>query len=101
MGKRCKGKGALLLILLLGVFLPVFLLSCGGGDSSSTSTASTVADFSASPLTGDAPLTVAFTDNSTGGPTSWAWDFGDGGTSALQDPTHSYVVAGTYTVTLA
>lgn len=45
---------------------------------------------------------VAFTDNSTGGITSWAWDFGDGGTASTQNPTHDYTNAGngTYTVTL-
>jgi PKD repeat protein len=59
-----------------------------------------VAEFNASPTTGIAPLTVSFTDNSSGAPTSWAWTFGDGGTSAEQNPAHVYTVAGTYTVTL-
>jgi len=59
-----------------------------------------VADFTATPLTGVRPLSVAFTDTSTNAPTSWAWTFGDGGTSSAQNPTHSYTVAGTYTVTL-
>jgi len=59
-----------------------------------------VADFSGSPLSGTAPLNVSFTDLSTGSPTSWSWDFGDTGSSALQNPSHDYAVAGTYTVTL-
>jgi PKD repeat protein len=59
-----------------------------------------VAAFSATPLTGPAPLLVAFTDESTGGPTSWSWSFGDGGTSSAQSPSHSYAAAGTYTVSL-
>jgi len=101
MRKRCKGKGALLLILLLGVSLPVFLASCNGGGDGGSSTPATVADFSASPTTGNAPLAVAFTDNSTGAPSSWSWDFGDGGTSALQNPSHTYLTAGTFTVSLA
>ncbi|MDD2472567.1 MAG: DUF6345 domain-containing protein [Methanoculleus sp.] len=59
-----------------------------------------IADFTASPTSGAAPLTVQFTDMSTGSPTSWAWDFGDTGTSTDQHPTHIYSSAGTYTVTL-
>jgi PKD domain len=59
-----------------------------------------VADFSGSPTAGIAPLTVQFTDNSTGAPTSWAWNFGDGGTSTAQNPSHVYSAAGTYSVTL-
>jgi PKD repeat protein len=101
MGRRCNGKGGLFLILLLVVFLPVFLLSCNGGGDGGSSTPATVADFSATPTTGAAPLTVAFTDNSTGSPTSWSWDFGDG--SAIdntQNPSHTYAAAGTYDVTL-
>jgi len=58
------------------------------------------ADFTATPLNGTAPLEVQFTDVSTGGPTSWSWDFGDGGTSPEQSPQHTYAVPGTYTVTL-
>jgi len=58
------------------------------------------ADFSALPTTGTNPLTVAFTDSSTGGPTSWSWAFGDSGTSTLQSPSHDYTSPGTYTVAL-
>ena len=59
-----------------------------------------VADFEGSPLSGDAPLTVDFTDLSTNSPTSWDWTFGDGGTSAAQHPSHQYTTADTYTVSL-
>ncbi|NIA31448.1 MAG: S8 family serine peptidase, partial [Actinobacteria bacterium] len=59
-----------------------------------------VADFSASPLTGCAPLTVSFTDQSTGDITSWSWDFGDGGSSTDQNPSYEYTTAGTFTVAL-
>jgi parallel beta-helix repeat protein len=59
-----------------------------------------VADFSASPLAGEAPLTVAFTDLSTGAITARAWDFGDGGASAERHPVHAYLLPGSYTVTL-
>jgi PKD repeat protein len=59
-----------------------------------------VAQFSGSPTSGTAPLTVNFTDQSTGSITSWSWTFGDGGTSTAQNPSHQYTSAGTYTVSL-
>jgi PKD repeat protein len=62
--------------------------------------AAPVAGFSATPTSGYAPLTVQFTDESTNGPTSWSWNFGDGQTSADQNPGHIYTSAGTFTVSL-
>lgn len=64
--------------------------------------AAPVAGFSASPLTGDEPLTVVFTDASENMVNSpdWSWDFGDAGTSTDQNPTHEYLQDGSYTVTL-
>ncbi len=63
-----------------------------------------VADFSGSPLSGTPPLTVNFTDLSTGVPDIWLWDFsvGDGwlDISTSKNPRHIYAVAGTYTVRL-
>ncbi|MEZ4388129.1 MAG: S8 family serine peptidase [Candidatus Krumholzibacteriia bacterium] len=59
-----------------------------------------VAAFTGTPTSGDAPLIVSFTDQSSGSPTSWSWSFGDGGTSSSQNPSHTYTTAGTYTVTL-
>jgi PKD repeat protein len=60
-----------------------------------------VADFSGTPETGDAPLTVTFSDLSTNNPTGWTWDFGDGQTSALQNPSPvTYNTPGIYTVSL-
>jgi len=44
--------------------------------------------------------TFAFTDLSSGNPTSWLWNFGDGGTSTIQNPTHTYTSNGIYLVTL-
>ncbi|RXA17824.1 PKD domain-containing protein [Methanosarcina sp. MSH10X1] len=44
--------------------------------------------------------TLSFFDNSTGSPASWLWDFGDGGTSTVQNPAHIYSAMGGYTVTL-
>lgn len=59
-----------------------------------------VADFSATPTSIAASELVQFTDLSTGA-TSWEWDFGDGGTSSVQNPDYSYEMPGTYTVTLS
>jgi PKD repeat protein len=60
------------------------------------------ADFGASPLLGPAPLPVTFTDLSSGGPTSFEWDFDSDGTidSNLQHPNFTYMQPGLYTVTL-
>ncbi len=65
-----------------------------------TDSSSITADFSASSTTGEAPLEVQFTDLSTGNPTTWSWNFGDGGTDNIADPTYTYNTAGTYSVTL-
>ena len=56
-------------------------------------------NFSASPTQGGAPYLVNFTDLSQNA-TSWLWNFGDGTTSTMQNPSHVYSVPGTYTVTL-
>jgi hypothetical protein len=45
-------------------------------------------------------LPVRFLDKSQNAPTSWLWTFGDGGTSTLQNPTHTYASTGLFTVTL-
>jgi hypothetical protein len=58
------------------------------------------AGFSADMTAGPAPLTVRFTDESTGDPKSWSWMFGDGGTSAEQNPVYTYRTPGNYTVNL-
>ena len=62
------------------------------------------ASFSANTVCGNAPLNVQFTENSytTAGTTinSWLWDFGDGSNSTDQNPAHSFVNPGAYTVSL-
>ncbi|RXA15078.1 PKD domain-containing protein [Methanosarcina sp. MSH10X1] len=59
-----------------------------------------VSRFSASPTSGSMPLTVHFTDRSTGAPTAWKWSFGDGNTSTEKNPVHIYNKQGRYNVTL-
>lgn len=49
---------------------------------------------------GPVPLTVAFTNQSLGNPTSFLWNFGDGSSSALENPIYTYKTPGTYTVSL-
>jgi len=58
------------------------------------------AAFSISPSTAAVRANVAFTDQSTGSPTSWQWSFGDGATSNAQNPTHAYATQGSYGVSL-
>lgn len=59
-----------------------------------------VADFDADKRTGDAPLTINFTNKSVGEISSWQWDFGNGRSSTAQHPSQTYTKAGIYTVRL-
>jgi PKD repeat protein len=59
-----------------------------------------IADFTASPTSGNVPLSVQFTDKSQGQVASWQWDFGDGKRSTEKDPVHTYWAAGVYNVVL-
>jgi len=58
-------------------------------------------EFSATPTMGPTPLEVQFTDETPGDFSSWSWDFGDGGTSSEQNPTHTYDRTGPFTVSLS
>ncbi|MCA8960023.1 MAG: S8 family serine peptidase, partial [Planctomycetes bacterium] len=71
-----------------------------GDVSEGTGPAAPVAEFTGTPTSGTTPLTVSFTDLSTGSISGWSWSFGDGGTSTASSPSHTYTVAGTYTVSL-
>lgn len=62
-----------------------------------------VADFTATPASGQAPLNVSFTDTSTAPGSSlasWSWNFGDGATSNQQNPAHVFAQPGVYSVSL-
>ena len=58
------------------------------------------AAFTAVPIQGPPPLTVDFTDQSIGDPTSWNWSFGDNHFSTARNPRNIYYANGQYTVTL-
>jgi PKD repeat protein len=99
-GLKGTGTNSLIVQSREGANKPQLVINSGGGTPGTP-----VGAFNASPSSGPAPLTVSFTDQSTGGPTSWAWDFGDPGsgsdnTSTIQNPLHTYASPGTYTVTL-
>jgi len=59
-----------------------------------------VANFVASVTSGCGPLTVTFSDQSTGNPTVWNWEFSDGTLSSVQNPIVTFSVPGTYSVKL-
>ena len=58
------------------------------------------ASFTGTPTSGSVPLTVNFTDTSTGTITNRLWTFGDGTTSSATHPSHTYTDTGSYTVSL-
>jgi len=59
-----------------------------------------VASYSWSPQMPTVGLSIQFSDTSTGEPTSWAWDFGDGATSVDENPSHIFTSEGTFEVAL-
>jgi PKD repeat protein len=65
-----------------------------------SSSSAPVASFVATETSGTSPFAVQFVDSSANSPSSWVWSFGDGSTSTVQNPSHTYVIAGTYTVTM-
>ena len=86
-----------------GTYKVTRTVSNSAGSASSSANVSVcplMASFTANQTTGPAPLSVRFTDTSSDQPDAWSWHFGDGGTSSLQNPVHTYTTAGTYTVRL-
>lgn len=80
-------------LAIVGVLFAALLAGCA-------ETAPLEADFSANPTSGTIPLTVQFTDQSTGEIIGWVWDFGDGSTSTVQNPVHTYTTRAEYTISL-
>jgi len=70
------------------------------GTTSVSLSAPSIADFTGSPTATSCSGFVQFTDNTSGTPISWLWDFGDGQTSNLQSPSHTYAASGVYSVSL-
>ncbi|MGG9961056.1 PKD domain-containing protein [Ferruginibacter sp. SUN106] len=85
LNKTCYRRS---LLLILSVFVSAVALG------------QPIANFSASPVSGCAPLAVTFTDQSTGAPTAWQWDLGNGTLSSQQNPTTTYFNSGLYTISL-
>ena len=95
-----------------GTYTVSLTASNAGGSNTSTRTNYIVvsaapvtppaANFTGTPTSGTAPLAVTFTDLSANVPTVWSWTFGDGRTenSTVQNPVHTYLVAGNYNVSL-
>jgi PKD repeat protein len=93
--------------------LGTYAISLGASNSAGSNTTTkpgyiTVTDVASPPLasftadiqSGTAPLTVQFTDTSTNAPTGWQWSFGDGILNTEQNPSHTYIKGGTYSVSL-
>ncbi|MGA2122471.1 MAG: PKD domain-containing protein [Methanoregula sp.] len=89
-----------------GVYNVILTVSNDYGSSDATKTryitvvGELVSKFAADPSSGKAPLAVTFTDRSIGSPTAWQWDFADGSTSTVQNPTHTFASSGSYDVKL-
>ena len=89
-----------------GTYSVIEIVSGPGGSSTNTRASyitalPPTASFTATPTNGVVPLTVTFVDNSTGSISNWFWGFGDGSTtnSPASSMRHTYVTAGTYSVT--
>jgi len=75
-------------------YFDIFMMTLGVEEQQIT------ADFTTDIFRGGVPLQVNFTDLSIGEPSGWHWDFGDGNTSAEQNPSHIYTAPGVYDVSL-
>ena len=92
-------KKSLLANLVL-LFSLILICSCEKNENQIPIGAAPISDFSADTIEITTGTQIEFTDQSANNPTSWSWDFGDGVTSTLQNPSHTYSSIGNYTVTL-
>lgn len=81
--------------------LGMVLVLCSTCQSPAENHTSLFASFDLNPDSPIAGQSVQFTDTSTGSPSSWQWAFGDGNSSTVQNPVHTYASAGAYAVTLS
>lgn len=102
-----KRKMAISMIISVMLVLALLLAGCAEPSPSAETpppvkTSPPEAGFSANPTSGTAPLTVEFTDQSTGEITYWSWDFDKDGNrdSSNQNPSYTYETSGTYTISL-
>jgi PKD repeat protein/C1A family cysteine protease len=103
-GKKSTAQNPSHIYKKAGTYSAVLTVNGLGGTSTKTQTINVYkvpkANFKATPKKGVSPLTVSFTDKSSGTITEWLWDFGDQQTSTDRNPSHTYNTPGTYTVTL-
>jgi PKD repeat protein len=106
--KFLRPSGALVITVIISLLFFAMQGTLAEGSDSVTVTGYILphdnldANFTATPVSGTAPLTVRFTDTSTGNPTAWRWDFTSDGTtdSFVKNPFYTYTRAGTYSVKL-
>ncbi len=83
-------------IIILTLVCAIFFIFSGAVSATSP----LVANFTANTTNCSAPASVQFNDTSTGNPTSWKWNFGDGNSSTLKNPVHNYIKTGNFSVSL-
>ena len=93
--KKIFGEIKKYVIILTLAFITVFMFS-----GTIAATDPLVANFTTNTSNENAPMSVQFNDTSTGNPTSWKWDFGDGKTSTIKNPIHNYTKTGNFNVSL-
>ncbi len=91
-----RTKTIIVSCILVITLMATFWTGCTGN-------LSPIASFSYTPAAPSTSDMVVFSDSSSdsdGSLITWIWDFGDGNTSTVQNPTHTFAAAGTYVVTL-